>query len=150
QNTRRDRRPPERCSADNSPEARRARQAAYSGPRSHGRRAQGLEGAVRARAALVAGGRESSRHHAAVAAEPQTRPKSTSRRLRPSTENRRMTIDVHAHYVPQSLIAAARQRGADIGVRVIDGAATPALEFSYGFKVRPFFPKLVETAAQRT
>ena len=61
-----------------------------------------------------------------------------------------MTIDVHAHYVPQSLIAAARQRGADIGVRVIDGAATPALEFSYGFKVRPFFPKLVETAGQRT
>jgi aminocarboxymuconate-semialdehyde decarboxylase len=61
-----------------------------------------------------------------------------------------MTIDVHAHYVPQSLIAAARQRGTDMGVRVIDGAATPALEFSYGFKVRPFFPKLVETAEQRT
>jgi aminocarboxymuconate-semialdehyde decarboxylase len=60
-----------------------------------------------------------------------------------------MTIDVHAHYVPQSLIAAARQRGTDMGVRVIDGAATPALEFSYGFKVRPFFPKLVETAEQR-
>jgi aminocarboxymuconate-semialdehyde decarboxylase len=61
-----------------------------------------------------------------------------------------MTIDVHAHYVPQSLIAAAHQRGTDMGVRVIDGAATPALEFSYGFKVRPFFPKLVETAEQRT
>jgi aminocarboxymuconate-semialdehyde decarboxylase len=60
-----------------------------------------------------------------------------------------MTVDVHAHYVPQSLIAAARQRGGDIGVRVIDGAATPALEFSYGFKVRPFFQNLVETAAQR-
>ena len=45
-----------------------------------------------------------------------------------------MTIDVHAHYVPQSLIAAARQRGTDMGVRVIDGAATPALEFSYGFQ----------------
>jgi aminocarboxymuconate-semialdehyde decarboxylase len=61
-----------------------------------------------------------------------------------------MTIDVHAHYVPQSLIAAAHQHGTDMGVRVIDGAATPALEFSYGFKVRPFFPKLVETAEQRT
>jgi aminocarboxymuconate-semialdehyde decarboxylase len=61
-----------------------------------------------------------------------------------------MTIDVHAHYVPQSLIAAAHQRGTDMGVRVIDGAATPALEFCYGFKVRPFFPKLVETAEQRT
>lgn len=51
--------------------------------------------------------------------------------------------------VPQSLIAAARARGASMGVRVVDGAATPALEFSYGFKVRPFFPKLIETAAQR-
>jgi aminocarboxymuconate-semialdehyde decarboxylase len=60
-----------------------------------------------------------------------------------------MAIDVHAHYIPQSLIAAARTRGADMGVRVVDGAATPALEFSYGFKVRPFFPKLIETAAQR-
>jgi len=60
-----------------------------------------------------------------------------------------MTIDVHAHYVPQSLVTETRRRGGDIGVRVVDGAATPALEFSYGFKVRPFFPKLVETAAQR-
>jgi aminocarboxymuconate-semialdehyde decarboxylase len=60
-----------------------------------------------------------------------------------------MAIDVHAHYIPQSLIVAARTRGADMGVRVVDGAATPALEFSYGFKVRPFFPKLIETAAQR-
>lgn len=60
-----------------------------------------------------------------------------------------MAIDVHAHYIPQSLIAAARKRGAEMGVRVIDGAAAPALEFSYGFKVRPFFPKLIETAAQR-
>lgn len=60
-----------------------------------------------------------------------------------------MAIDVHAHYIPQSLIAAARRRGGEMGVRVIDGAAAPALEFSYGFKVRPFFPKLIETAAQR-
>lgn len=60
-----------------------------------------------------------------------------------------MAIDVHAHYIPQSLIAAARKRGGEMGVRVIDGAAAPALEFSYGFKVRPFFPRLIETAAQR-
>ena len=59
-----------------------------------------------------------------------------------------MAIDVHAHYIPQSLIAAARSRGADMGVRVIDSVGTtPALEFSYGFKVRPFFPKIIETAA---
>ncbi|MGC2045581.1 MAG: amidohydrolase family protein [Pseudolabrys sp.] len=61
-----------------------------------------------------------------------------------------MTIDVHAHYIPQSLIATARERGTQIGVRVIDSASTaPALEFSYGFKVRPFFPKLIETASTR-
>ena len=61
-----------------------------------------------------------------------------------------MAIDVHAHYIPQSLIAAARSRGADMGVRVVDNVGTtPALEFSYGFKVRPFFPKLIETAAER-
>ena len=33
---------------------------------------------------------------------------------------------------------------------MIDGAQTPALAFEYGFKVRPFFPKLVETVAERT
>lgn len=61
-----------------------------------------------------------------------------------------MAIDVHAHYIPQSLITAARERGARMGVRVVDSAgAAPALEFSYGYKVRPFFPKLIETAAQR-
>lgn len=62
-----------------------------------------------------------------------------------------MPVDVHAHYVPPSLVAAVRARGADFGVRAIDapGAANPALEFSYGFKVRPFFPQLVEPLAQR-
>jgi aminocarboxymuconate-semialdehyde decarboxylase len=61
-----------------------------------------------------------------------------------------MAIDVHAHYVPQGLIAAARDQGGKCGVRVIDGAgAAPALEFAYGFKVRPFFPKLIESTAER-
>lgn len=60
-----------------------------------------------------------------------------------------MTVDIHAHYVPPELIARIRGNKATLGVEVIDGAATPALAFDYGFKVRPFFPKLVETAAQR-
>lgn len=61
-----------------------------------------------------------------------------------------MTIDVHAHYIPQSLISTAREQGSKMGVQVIDAAGVaPALEFSYGFKVRPFFPRLIETAAQR-
>ncbi len=61
-----------------------------------------------------------------------------------------MPIDIHAHYVPPQLIAAIDARGADVGVRLVrtEGAA-PALQFDYGFKVRPFFPRLVEPVAQR-
>lgn len=57
-----------------------------------------------------------------------------------------MIIDVHAHYVPSDLIASLRRDGPEIGVQVVDmaGAATPALQFEYGFKIRPFFPKLIE------
>lgn len=61
-----------------------------------------------------------------------------------------MTIDIHAHYIPAELVARLRDSKSDLGVTVVDGAATPALAFDYGFKVRPFFPKLVETAAERT
>ena len=63
-----------------------------------------------------------------------------------------MSIDAHAHYIPPSLIAAVRERGHQIGVRLLEpaGSKTPALEFSYGFKVRPFFPKLVEPVGERT
>jgi aminocarboxymuconate-semialdehyde decarboxylase len=59
-------------------------------------------------------------------------------------------IDVHAHYVPPQLIDAIVRHGKEIGVRLAksDGAA-PALHFDYGFKVRPFFPRLIEQAAER-
>jgi aminocarboxymuconate-semialdehyde decarboxylase len=60
-----------------------------------------------------------------------------------------MTIDIHAHYIPAELVARVRESNGAYGVTVVDGAATPALAFDYGFKVRPFFPKLVETAAER-
>jgi aminocarboxymuconate-semialdehyde decarboxylase len=60
-----------------------------------------------------------------------------------------MTIDMHAHYVPAELIARIRS-AKDVGIQVVDGAQTPALAFEYGFKVRPFFPKLVESVAERT
>lgn len=59
-------------------------------------------------------------------------------------------IDVHAHYVPPQLIAAIEKDGGAIGVRLKpadDGRK--ALHFDYGFKVRPFFPRLVEPVAQR-
>jgi aminocarboxymuconate-semialdehyde decarboxylase len=58
-------------------------------------------------------------------------------------------IDVHAHYVPPQLIAAVRARGADIGVRLVAGQGGEALQFDYGFKVRPFFARLIEPAAAR-
>ena len=61
-----------------------------------------------------------------------------------------MPIDVHAHYVPPQLISAIKSRGKDIGVRLLpaDGGKE-ALGFDYGFKVRPFFPRLVEPVAER-
>jgi aminocarboxymuconate-semialdehyde decarboxylase len=61
-----------------------------------------------------------------------------------------MPIDIHAHYVPPQLIDAVAARGKDIGVRLVrsDGAP-PALHFDYGFKVRPFFPRLIEPVGER-
>ena len=58
-------------------------------------------------------------------------------------------IDIHAHYLPADLISAARREGARLGVRLVEDAATPALHFHYGFKVRPFFPRLIEPVAKR-
>jgi aminocarboxymuconate-semialdehyde decarboxylase len=59
-------------------------------------------------------------------------------------------IDVHAHYVPPQLIDAVATRGKEIGVRLVASAgAPPALHFDYGFKVRPFFPRLIEPVAER-
>jgi aminocarboxymuconate-semialdehyde decarboxylase len=61
-----------------------------------------------------------------------------------------MPIDIHAHYVPPQLIDAIAARGKDIGVRLARSTgAPPALHFDYGFKVRPFFPRLIEPVAQR-
>ena len=61
-----------------------------------------------------------------------------------------MPIDVHAHYVPPQLIDAIVGRGEEIGVRLVrSGAAPPAVHFDYGFKVRPFFPRLIEPVTTR-
>jgi aminocarboxymuconate-semialdehyde decarboxylase len=65
-------------------------------------------------------------------------------------ESTLVPIDVHAHYVPAQLLDAITSRGSDIGVRLIPSVgAPPALHFDYGFKVRPFFPRLIEPVAQR-
>jgi aminocarboxymuconate-semialdehyde decarboxylase len=59
-------------------------------------------------------------------------------------------IDVHAHYVPPQLIDAVAARGGDLGVRLARSDGTPpALHFDYGFKVRPFFPRLIEPVRER-
>ena len=62
-----------------------------------------------------------------------------------------MPIDIHAHYIPPQLIEAITDRGAEIGVRLLttNDGKPPALAFDYGFKVRPFFPQLVESAELR-
>ncbi|MBV8755336.1 MAG: hypothetical protein JO328_20990 [Hyphomicrobiales bacterium] len=41
-------------------------------------------------------------------------------------------IDIHAHYVPAELISLARSTGAQLGIRLIEDAATPALHFDGG------------------
>jgi len=61
-----------------------------------------------------------------------------------------MPVDIHAHYIPPQLIDAIATRGKDIGVALVkSGEGPPALHFHYGFKVRPFFPRLIEPASAR-
>lgn len=60
-----------------------------------------------------------------------------------------MPIDTHAHYVPPQLLSAIVARGRDIGVSLETSASTSAIHFAYGFKARPFFPKLIEPVALR-
>jgi aminocarboxymuconate-semialdehyde decarboxylase len=61
-----------------------------------------------------------------------------------------MPIDVHAHYVPPQLLAAIEAGGKEIGVSLTrTTGAAPALQFDYGFKVRPFFPRLIEPVRDR-
>lgn len=60
-----------------------------------------------------------------------------------------MPIDTHAHYVPPQLLTTIASDGHHIGVSLDTSASTPALHFGYGFKARPFFPKLIEPVSQR-
>jgi aminocarboxymuconate-semialdehyde decarboxylase len=62
-----------------------------------------------------------------------------------------MVIDIHAHYVPSRLISEIKAHGSDFGISAHSSTADAplALYFDYGFKVRPFFPKLIETTDER-
>ena len=62
-----------------------------------------------------------------------------------------MPTDVHAHYVPPTLIETIVERASDFGISVMQHSPTCscALHFDYGLKVRPFFPKLIEPVERR-
>jgi aminocarboxymuconate-semialdehyde decarboxylase len=62
-----------------------------------------------------------------------------------------MPIDVHAHYVPPSIVQALESRAADFRLSLVGDAGTCscAIHFDYGLKLRPFFPKLVEPLDKR-
>jgi aminocarboxymuconate-semialdehyde decarboxylase len=58
---------------------------------------------------------------------------------------------VHAHYVPPSLLEAVEDRAGEFGLAVVRNppSCSCAFHFGYGLKVRPFFPKLVESLEHR-
>jgi aminocarboxymuconate-semialdehyde decarboxylase len=60
-----------------------------------------------------------------------------------------MPIDVHAHYVPNRIIASLEERASDFGLSLIKTPPNCAIHFDYGLKVRPFFQKLIEPVEQR-
>ncbi len=60
-----------------------------------------------------------------------------------------MPIDVHAHYVPQRIIATLEERARDFGLSLVKTPPQCAVHFDYGLKVRPFFPKLIEPVNAR-
>jgi aminocarboxymuconate-semialdehyde decarboxylase len=62
-----------------------------------------------------------------------------------------MPIDVHAHYVPPSVLDSVERRAHEFGLSVVKHppSCTCAFHFDYGLKVRPFFPKLVEPLTER-
>lgn len=61
-----------------------------------------------------------------------------------------MPIDVHAHYVPRTVVERVQAEGARFGISVIEPEpGCHALRFGHGLQVRPFFAKLVEDSAKR-
>jgi aminocarboxymuconate-semialdehyde decarboxylase len=61
-----------------------------------------------------------------------------------------MPIDVHAHYVPASVVEALEREGSRYGISLVDTEpACRAMRFTYGVTLRPFFAKLTEEPARR-
>ena len=60
-----------------------------------------------------------------------------------------MPIDVHAHYVPNRIIATLEERAWEFGLSLVKTPPQCAIHFDYGLKVRPFFAKLIEPVEER-
>jgi aminocarboxymuconate-semialdehyde decarboxylase len=63
----------------------------------------------------------------------------------------RMPVDVHAHYVPRTILETIEARAGDFGLSVVQHPASCscALHFDYGARVRPFFARLIEPVKAR-
>ena len=61
-----------------------------------------------------------------------------------------MAIDVHAHYVPPSIIDQLLIEGPSMGIDVVESQPQcHCLHFHYGLKCRPFFSRLLESPQAR-
>ena len=61
-----------------------------------------------------------------------------------------MPIDVHAHYVPASLVEILEREASRYGISLVETEpACHAVRFEYGLTLRPFFAKLAEEPARR-
>jgi aminocarboxymuconate-semialdehyde decarboxylase len=58
-------------------------------------------------------------------------------------------IDAHAHYIPAGILDAVRREGDAMGVSISPGEGPPALAYADGTRLRPFFPRLIETEEAR-
>lgn len=56
-----------------------------------------------------------------------------------------MPIDVHAHYLPPSILDNLEARAGEFGLSVVrqPPSCSCAFHFDHGLKVRPLFPKLM-------
>lgn len=59
-------------------------------------------------------------------------------------------IDVHAHYVPPSVVERVQATGAAIGIKVFEEPpGCQCLHFDHGLKIRPFFETLLDMDTRR-
>jgi aminocarboxymuconate-semialdehyde decarboxylase len=61
-----------------------------------------------------------------------------------------MPIDVHAHYVPSTVMETLQREGSRYGISLVETEpACHAIRFPYGVTLRPFFAKLTEDPERR-